>query len=312
MAGDVNVLLGVQQYLQLADETEWGTVPGSPTWIDFPVTDYNVRFKPKRKNGQSRIGKFQHNFGTNQSGHPAGTLVTPLFGNVVSSKSLAQRLMEWGFTDQETKFPISKCSKWQYTDHADDKAHTGLRVNSITLAGAEGGITLTLDLIGKTTDNFTGSGSPPTNRNKLVQFLFEDSTVSLAGTEIPVQSWQWQVQRNLDVIYDNSHSPISLPKTDWMETFSVTPLKQDAAWDELRDTLGMQECTGNLTIKGLHNGTGTGGTSWTQCSVAFARLSLVDADQNGGEKVQYQPLSFEVLRPDTSTNGSVMTWTQET
>lgn len=308
MTADVPVLIGIERYLQLCDETVWGEEPETPTYIDYPLTEYGVIYKPKRRDGQSRTGRYQESYGENVSGHPSGSMVTPLFGKVVSSKSLAQRLMEWGFTDQENQFPISKCSKWQYAGHEDDKAHLGLRVNQITLAGSEAGIVLTLELIGKTAVNFTGSGSPPDSRNKLYQFLFEDSIVKLGGTAVPVSQWQWSVQRNLDVIYHNSRTPISMPKNSWIETFSCTPLKADDTYDALRDAGGMVEMTGELTVMGLHGGTGTALTNFNKCVTAFPRLSMINADETGGEKTVMQPLTFKVLKPDSSSNGSTMTW----
>ena len=119
------------------------------------------------------------------------------------------------------KFPRSKVCEWQYVGHEDDKRHLGLRVNTITLAGSDAGIVLTLELIGQSAVNFTGSASPPNNRNKLVEFLFEDSTFSLGGSAMNFSQFQWSVSRNLDVIYENSHNPIAAPKTSWKETFIV-------------------------------------------------------------------------------------------
>ena len=312
MAADIQVLIGEQRFLRICDESTWATVPGSPTWYDVPVTDYNVRFKPKRRDGQARVGLFQEKFGTNPTGHPSGNLVTPLYGFHPTglTTSLAQYLMEWGFLDQEVKFPRSKVCEWQYVGHEDDKRHLGLRVNTITLAGSDAGIVLTLELIGQSAVNFTGSASPPNNRNKLVEFLFEDSTFSLGGSAMNFSQFQWSVSRNLDVIYENSHNPIAAPKTSWKETFSVTPVKADSTYDAMRESLGMQEMAASLTLKGNHNGTGTGGTNFAQVAIAFARLSLIDSDESGGTSAQMNPLTFAVLKPDSSSNGSVMTWSE--
>ena len=309
MAADLPVLIGQQRFLQLVAETTWGTVPGSPTWIDCPVTDYNVRFKPKRRNGQARVGLFQQKYGSNPSGSPAGSLVAPLFGWQPTglTGSLAQYLLEWGFLDQEAKFPRSKSAQWEYTGHEDDKGHTGLRVNTATLEGSEAGISLTLELIGKTATNFTGSATPPNSRYQVAEFLFPDCSFTINSAALNISNFKWSVQRNLDVIFENSASPLSMPKTAWNETFSVTPLKADATYDTLRDNLGMQETTASLVLKGLNEGTMT--NTWTQVTIAFARLSLIDSDESGGTSAQMNPLTYQVLKPDTSANGSVMTWT---
>jgi Phage tail tube protein len=309
MAADLTVLIGQQRFLQLVAETTWGNVPGSPTWLDVPVNDYNVRFKPKRRSGQARVGQFQRRYGSNTSGNPSGSLVAPLYGwkPTGATTSLAQYLLEWGFTDQENKFPISKSAQWEYANHEDDKGHTGLRVNTATLEGSDAGISLTLELIGKTASNFTGSATAPNSRYQVAEFLFPDCSFTINSTAMNISSFKWSVQRNLDVIFENSPSPLSMPKTAWNETFSVTPLKADSTYDALRDSLGMQETTATLVLKGLNEGTMT--NTWTQVSIAFGRLSLVDSDESGGVSAQMNPLTYDVLKPDSSANGSVMTWT---
>ena len=314
MTADITTLIGQERFLRICDESTWGTLPGTPTWYDVPVTDYTVRFKPKRRNGQARTGAYERRFATNPTGYPAGNIVTPLYGWKPTglSTSLAQYLLEWGFLDQAVKFPRSKAAQWQYLNHEDDKQHLGLRVNTITLTGSDAGIVLTLELAGQSASQITGSASPPTTRNKVVEFLFEDSTFSLGGTAINASSFTWSCQRNLDVIFENSHTPISMPKTGWTETFSLTPVKKDSTYDALRDALGMAEMAGQMVLKGLHNGTGTGGTNYTVVTVAFARLSLIDSDESGGVSAVMNPLTFDVLKPDTSATGSVMTWTETT
>lgn len=310
---DVNVLIGAERFLQLAVETSWATLPGSPTWVDVPVDDYTVAFKPKNMVNQARVGLFQRKYANNVSGHPSGNLVSSLYGWHPSglTTSLAQALMEWGFLDHEAKFARSKSARWVYTTHEDDKQFAGLRVNQATLAGSDSGVKLTLELIGKSETILSGQTmQPPNDRNKNVEFLFEDCTFTLDSVAMPISSFQWTVQRGLDVIYQNSATPTSCPKTSWNETFSVTPLKGDASFDALRDSLGMHEMAGELVLKGLHNGTGTGGTDFTILTVDFARLSLINSDESGGVGAIQNPLTFNVLKPDTSANGSVMAWSE--
>ena len=304
MAADLPVIIGEEKFLRFCDEATWATMPGSPTWVDMPVSDFNMRFKPKRRNAQARIGLYQRKYGANVSGHPSGNLVTPLYG-FGGSPSLAQKMMEWGFLDQEVRHPRSKIIQWICAGHDDDKTFLGCRVNSATLAGSEAGIVLTLDLIGQSVSNAAVYGvSAPNDRKKCIEFLFEDSTLTLGGTPVKYSQFQWGVQKNLDVIYQNSKKPTSMPKQSFMETFSVTPLKSDATWDALRDALGMTEVAGVLTLVGDD---GAGAT--VILTVTFGRLSLIDVDEQGGIGHLNQPLTFDVLKPDGLTNGSVMAWT---
>ncbi|WP_010586310.1 phage tail tube protein [Schlesneria paludicola] len=308
-----NILIGAQRFLRLAVESSWATLPGSPVWVDTPCDDYTVRFKPKNLAGQPRAGLMQRKYSRNVSGHPAGNLVTSLYGWKPTGllTSLAQAMLEWGFTDHESKAPRSKSAQWVYTSHDDDKQHAGLRVNQATLAGSEAGIKLTLELIGKTETILSGQTStPPNDRHQLVDFLWEDCSFKLDGTVMPFSSFQWSVQRSVAPVYQNSKVPTSCPKAGWVESFSITPLKSDNSFDVLRNDLEMTELPGELVLKGLHNGTGGPGTDFTVCTVAFPRLSFVDSDESGGVGVIENPLTWNVLKPDTASPSSTMTWTE--
>lgn len=314
MAADISLISTEKSYAVLIDETTWATMPGSPTRVHVPVTSCGVKFAPKRRNAQQRVGLYQRNYGRNVSGHPAGSIALPLYGWIPTglTTSLAQWLMEWGFLDQEVLFPRSKILEWAEGPDTANTRHLGLRVNSITLAGsADNGISLTLDLIGESSANFATANALPADRNKLVEFMFEDITFSLDSVATKIGSFQWQAQRGLQPQYFNSRSPVSLPKTQWNETFSVTPPKQGHAWEDLVRDLDMQEVPAQLVLKGLHNGTGTEGTDFTVLTVDFPRLSLINADEQESNGIYTEPLTFDVLKPDTTDLSSAMTWSEE-
>lgn len=310
MAADIPVISTDRSYAVLIAEATWATLPGAPTRIHVPVNSCGVRFRPKRRNAQQRVGLFQRKHASNVSGHPSGPLVCELYGwhPTGLTTSLAQFMMEWGFLDQEAQFPRSKILEWAEGPDASNTRHLGLRVNSATLAGtADNGITLSLDLIGQDSVNFATASALPDNRNKLVEFLFEDLTFTLDGTVTPISGFTWQVQRGLQPSYWDNNRPQSMPKTQWVETFSVTPPKQGHAWEDKVRSGGMQEVAATLALKGLHNGTGTTG-NWTTLSIAFPRLSLIDADEQEANGIYAEPLTFDVLKPDTTDPSSTMTW----
>jgi hypothetical protein len=312
MAADVNVISTEKSYAVLIDETTWATMPGSPVRIHVPVNSCNVRFKPKRRNAQSRVGLFQRKYGRNTSGYPTGNMVMPLYGwhPTGLATSLAQMMLEWGFLDQENIFPRSKALEWAEGPDVANSRHLGLRVNSATLAGGDSGILLTLELVGQSSANFATANALPDNRNKLVDFLFEDVQFTLNSVATPIGSFTWQVQRGLQPQFWDSASPQSLPKTQWTETFSVTPPKQGHAWEDMRNELGMQEVPAQLVLKGLHNGTGGDGTEWTVLTIDFPRLSLIDVDEQESNGIYNEPLTFDVLKPDTTDLSSSMTWSE--
>ena len=312
MAADVNVISTEKSYAVLIAEATWATVPDTPTRIHVPVTSCGVKFVPKRRNSQQRTGLFQRKYGRNVSGHPAGAIALPLYGWQPAglTTSLAQWLMEWGFLDQEVTFPRSKILEWAEGPNVANSRHLGLRVNSATLAGsADNGISLTLELIGQSTGNFATANALPDDRNKLVEFLFEDLVFTLDGDATPIGSFQWQVQRGLQPQYWDSRSPLALPKTQWVETFSVTPPKQGHDWEDKARALEMQEVDAQLVLKGLHNGTGDTG-DWTVLTIDYPRLSLINADEAEQNGIYNEPLTFDVLKPDTSDLSSTMTWSE--
>lgn len=314
MAADVQVISTERSYAVLIDESTWATMPGSPVKIHVPVTSCGVKFKPQRRNNQQRVGLFQRKYGRNIKGNPDGSIVTPLYGWTPTglTTSLAQWLMEWGFLDQEAIFPRSKILEWAEGPDTANTRHLGLRVNSATLAGsADNGISLTLELMGQDSVNFATAATKPNDRNKLVEFIFEDTALTLDGNVIQYSGFQWQVQRGLQPNFFNNRRPTSMPKSQWVETFSVTPPKQGHAWEDLVRDLEMQEVEATLTMKGLHNGTGTDGTDFTTLSIAFPRLSLIDADEQESNGIYNEPLTFDVLKPDTADLSSTMTWDEE-
>ncbi|HEY4263388.1 MAG TPA: phage tail tube protein [Schlesneria sp.] len=314
MAADVSIISTERSYAVLYDESTWNTVPGSPTKIHVPVTSCGVKFKPQRRSNQQRAGLFQRVYGRNIKGNPDGSIVSPLYGWTATggTTSLAQYLMEWGFLDQEVTFPRSKGLEWAEGPDTANTRHSGLRVNTATLAGsADNGISLTLELMGADSVNFATAATKPTSRNKLVEFIFEDTTFTLNSVAIPYSAFQWQVQRGLQPTFFNDRRPTSMPKSQWVETFSITPPKQGHAWEDLVRDLEMQEFAGTLTMKGLHNGTGTEDTDFTTLSVDFPRLSLIDADEAESNGLYNEPLTFDVLKPDTTDASSTMTWDEE-
>jgi hypothetical protein len=312
MAADIAVISVEKSHAVFINEATWATVPGSPTYVHVPVTSCNVRFKPTgRKNAMPRAGLFQRKHGNTPKGHPTGNIVCPLYGwwPAGAGMSAAQYMLEWGSLDHESIFPRSKILDWAVGPNTANRRHLGLRVNSLTLAGGDGGITLTLELIGQSSVALTTAQALPADRDKLVEFLFEDAVFTLDGNVTPIGSFEWKIARGLQPQYWNKHAPQSLPKSSWVETFNVTPPKTGHAWEDLRDALGMTEVAASLVLKGLHNGTGGSG-DWTVLTQTFPRLSLIDVDEQESNGIYNEPLSFDVLKPDTSDLCSTSAWTE--
>lgn len=311
---EVITILGAKSYLALVDESVWNEFPGAPVYVHCPVNDYGPKFVPVTRQGQSFIGLRQRKQNRFVKGSVAGTVTTPLYGwrPGALGTSLAQHLMDWGFGNHEATNLPSKSADWAIGPNIANRRHTGLRVNQGTLTGSEDqGILLALDLMGADELPLAAAQALPDTRNKLIEFEFEDCVFKIDDTPVPIGAFQWQVQNNLNGFYWNAKRFQALRPGDRIETFTITPPKQTNAWQTALRANLPDEVVGELTLKGLHNGTGTALTDWNQVVIDFPRLSLTGVDEQGGRDILTEPITWAVLKPDTAANGSAMTWSDE-
>jgi hypothetical protein len=319
-----DAIIGAQRYLVLCDETTWGTVPGSPTWVNVPVTSYGVLFQQQNRQADTFVGVFPKLHSSNYRGMPQGTLAAPLFGwHGEGSVSLAQLLVDWAFGDPGTQDLRSKAAQWA-GPNVDNKQHSGLRVNQGTISGSEdnGGISISLELQGKAEvgqSTVSTSQALPTSRHRNTEFEFVDAGFEIddgAGGSLAalnIKNFNLQIQNGLKVEYLNSSVPSLLVRTTEAITFSCEIIKTSDTYDTFRRMVGgtnsETDFVGQLTLKGLHNGTGAADTNWNQVVIALNRMALVNPTENQGLRdVNSQVLNFTCLKPDTASNPLTFTW----
>lgn len=317
----VTPFVGAQKYLVLASEDVWGRNPdvssgtgsGTQAYVHVPVLDYNVKLAMERRQANPFLGILQRKHSTPIRGMPTGTLTCALHGYHPGSinVSLAQYLCDWAFSNPESTEPPSKTAQW-YEATLADKEHVGLRVNQATLSGdsASGVIQIQLDLMGKDENGngtFTAE-SLPNDRDKIVDFEFADATFQLAGATVQLDSFSLTLQRNLQSQYLNNRRPAWLLATGYTWTFQANLLKLNDTYDGYRRQNTAAEFTGQLVLKGLHNGTGASGT-YSQVQFDFDRLSFQESDDQGGhDDIILQQINTVGLKPDTANNGLRTTW----
>lgn len=312
----------IKNHLFMYDETTWGERPATPTFIQVPHYTYGVQFRGDRRNAATQTGLRQRKHGQTYRGMPSGQLTVPLYAWRPDglSISLAQWLMNWGLADpggtvHETVTLPSKGADYAEGPDVANKTHSGLRVNSTTLSGNgdAGTLELTLDLMGKDEDALATAQALPVNMYELTEFEYTDTTFSLDGTPIPVGSFQLTVANTLRVDYVGATRPTLIVAGPRVSTFQCTFHKEDDAWDVHRRLVASDnEEEGfemELVMKGLHKGTGTAATEWSQCTLTLPMLKYIThEDQRTRDDIARLPLQFEAMKPDTLENDVNVTW----
>ena len=314
-----NEIIGAKSYLHLLSESTWGVNPddssgsgGSTDFLQCPVDEYSVRFRPEVRQANPFIGIYQRKHSKNFRGLPSGTLRTALYGAAPpgGSTSLAEYLMDWGFESQESDALPSKTAIWAEGPDVANSEHNGLRVGAATLSGSDdtGFCELSLDLMGQTEDAQGGAPAVPTNRDQLQEMEFKDATFKLAGSTIALKSFSLALTRGLTPHYLNSFTPTHLFPGDYSMTLQMVIAKNSTTYDIIRRQSTLDTRTGEIVLLGLHNSTLT--NSSTKVTISFDRLVTVDADDDRArDNLNFQTLNFFVTKPDTANNGFRTAWT---
>ena len=305
---------GVKSYLTLAAETTWGTSPGTPPYFHIPVESYGVKMKRDRRNAALFTGLQQRKHGKSFRGMPAGQLVSCMYGWKPSGfgTSIMQILVDWAMSEPETVDKLSKLAEWAEGPDVSNVRHNGLRVNGWTIEGSAdaGNVKISLDLMGKTESALATAQTLPNDRELCVEMEFTDCTFALGGSAILLRSFRWQGQNNLAATYLNSTSPSFLSSGDLVETLNFTFMKAADTYPAYNRAFAEVEQTGQIVLKGAHNGTGTGGTNYTVLTVDFNRLAFVEPEDSSGKALIEEGLSFEVLKPDSASAAKTLTYSE--
>lgn len=304
------------KYVAMYDETDWGVTPGSPTYYHVPFFGWDVMLDPDTRQAEPFIGTMQRKHSRNYRGYPHGQGHCALYGWQPSGSggvSLAQKMLDWSFGDLDNICPRSKGAEWAESGGSDERRDTGLRVRSAVLRGSEdqGFVDLTMDIVGQDEVSSFSPQAVPNDRNKLVEFEYPDVSFTLDGSTILCKAFIHQARRTLEMHYLNSHRPSLIAQADRVDTLVLVPQKTDATWDAIQRLSTSTEVEGVITMKGLHNGTGSGGTSYTKLTRTFPRLSFMNKRDSQGRVILFETLNFMVLKPDTSDPCFTDAWSEE-
>lgn len=307
-----NEFVGELNYASACIESNWGELPGSPSWVQIPVLSYGVQMNSEMRQSPTFVGTLQEKHNQVFRGMPAGPISMPMFGwwPANASKSHMGWMMDWIHNNAlETMARPPRSWFWAEGPDIANKIHTGLRVNAFTLAGSAGSpVTLNVETMGYDEigmdDGSNRADSAPslvTDRKKLSEVIFEDCSLTIGGSATPMKAFSVRTAFGLTVGWENNTRPQLLLAKKLVTDVSFTIRKNSDTWDAYNRLTDNTEVAAVLTLKGLHRGTGTGGTNWTNLAITFNRLSLVKPTTEGGNDLQYQPLNFKALKPDSSS-----------
>lgn len=316
---------GAESYAFMEDEAQssWGDDPGASgsgsagTEYFFPFVTYDVELTKLTRQATSFIGlhqmKHQQDYGANVAG-PASFYLHG-YKPAGITDSLAKKAIDWMFLDYERDEVASRTVKWAEGPNVTNRKHTGLRVNTATLTGNadSGELLASVDLIGRQEMAFQSATALPDDMEKLADFGMTEVTLTLFGVTTLCQAFTWQLNRNLQPLRLNEWWISQLCAGDRNESLTLTVPKESDKWDVLNrllvDTPSSVEGTATLTAQGSHNGTGVSGT-YTKMTVVYNRLRLIKPSTSGGRGILMQPLQFNVLKPDSASNATTITWSE--
>lgn len=306
--------MGWQKYLHIRKETTWGTKAGGNPDIYIPYAEYSVASAVQSSQAALFTGVRQRRHNRVVKGTVQGNLNCPLYGYHVSSKSIAEYMIEWATSGDASPFLDSYTAELHDANN-DNKRHLGLRVNQMTLAGDSdsGVISISLALIGK--DETGGITSPTLSATnpQPVEFLMDDaafylsddvnaSSASGTGEALPLRSFNLTVNNNLQVYHVNDFWPAHVVAGVREIGFQFSLFKTANTYDALRRTSAVTNRACRLVLKGRHLGTGASG-NFTQVEVHMDRLNFANAsDQAALNELAQQNVDWITLKPDTNSN----------
>lgn len=314
-------IIGAESYLHLCKETAWGqssagsgsgAAAGTPFFVG--VVSYGVRMQRLTRKPNVYVGAHQRKGGSKiYGGNISGQIVTPVYSYIPSGQTIAsgRTMMDWAFGDLELEEPRSMSADWAEGPNLANKRHTGLRVNQATLTGSadSGDIQLSLDLIGQQEIDLPTATALPDDLEKLEDMQFTNCTFTLESATVQASAFTQTLNRNLQAQRLNEFWITSLCGAARDETIQFVIPKNNATYDIRNRLTTDTEVTGQFTMQGLHNGTGGAG-NYTKLTRAFSRLRFLSQEQSGDFGIQMQALTFEVLKPDSSSASYTDTWSE--
>lgn len=295
-----NEFAGWQKYLHFAGETTWGTIDASPVYVYMPYTSCTLAAVPKAVQAELYTGLRQRKHNRIVNYMVQGQITAPLFGYHISSKSIAERLIEDAISAPAGLFLDSSTIE-VFEGDVDNKRWLGCRINQLTLSGTgEGGtIDVTLDIIGKSetggiTEQVLSATSP-----QPVEFLMADATFLYAGAAIELEAFTITINNQLQPKFMGASTIHLLSNGVRLVNYTFKVVNNANTFSALRRATTVNNATAQLILKGRHQGTAA--QTFTQITIDFDRVNFANAgDEVSLNALVSQNVDFIALKPDTT------------
>lgn len=305
-------VMGWQHYVKMTKESTWGTYDSGGTHILIPYNTYGVAVQNQVQNATPYIGIRQRKHSRISRATLSGNLDTFAWAQQVSSKSLAQHLIEAAFS-APSGVDLDSWTADMYDGGNDDKRHVGLRVNTLTISGSETADAINMSVAfqgkqetGGVTNPALSSSEPPLSEflfSDVLFYLSDEATASSATADdeaLQLRDFTLTINNNLVVKNTNSFWPTIIKAGLRTVDFSFSFYKTDNTYDALRRTSDQADRTARLILKGAHLGTGSDDLSVIEFQ--FDRLNFAGAtDQMALNDLDAQSVNWVTLKPDTSS-----------
>lgn len=317
MPTEPQVITGQDQYFNMAAETAWGEVPGSPVYVPVPFSEYNVKINRGRRNNTGHFGEYGTKHGTTFNATVSGGLKIPLYSYhptaLGTSKSLGQYLLEWAFGDIDARYLRSRLVEWAQGPNIANKLHVGLRINQFTLSGTDeaGFIDLAGDVMGHNELPVATAQVAVNNHHGLHSVPFSSVVLTASGVPLPISSLSLQRQHGLKGRFRGAIRTQLLAKTTRKTVLSIVLDKTSDDYDDAARLVNEPELEldVSLEMQGLNGGTGPGGTNYTKYVFDMPKCQFVQTDDsNGLEELMGQTLNFDVMEPDGADRDLTVTY----
>lgn len=297
-----------ERHLWIGKETTYDTAVTPAIWL--PHDSCDIRTNKEHYQGQTFTGVRQQRAPMQPSKIAyGGNIVFDLYGTHISSKSIAEWVLEWA-TSGDASITQDSFTIERHEPNSAAKRWRGCRLDGFTLGGsANGPVKLTIPVQAKTqVDAITAPTLVATTLHPDA-CMFHNVVFSVAGSPIAIRAFQLACTNGLKTRWVNSILPNSSDQNQRVYTLEFDIFKESAAYETLMaQTTTETNITGGIVLTMPHLGTGASDNN-TAVTIAIDRMQFVNEEPSAPRDDRAtQKLRYQILKPNTTDNDVDITY----